>query len=265
MKKHHIAIVVVFATLAILTGLLRAYAAAPPVQEDIAFVSVSGLAFMPVDANTLYRKEPNQQLISVEGGSNLLIAPLILPDQTILTGLTIFGVDLDNQGEVRLRLKQCAHNQASCVVVGETSSGQSYAAGPFETNRLSLPAQPIDNSLYAYFLELELTARSNSGLRSVRLETATTGQQMSSGAVNSWSLSGTTTSFSMPNQGWVQARICTDDLSHLDNPTHYPTLVVDGQSTPLSSESCVTVWGYDIEVRRKMNTGPSSGTYQFLR
>jgi hypothetical protein len=61
------------------------------------------------------------------------------------------------------------------------------------------------------------------------------------------------------------ARICTDDLSHLPNPTHYPTLVVDGLAQPLASNTCVDATGYTIELRRQLNTGPSSGTYQILQ
>jgi hypothetical protein len=42
-------------------------------------------------------------------------------------------------------------------------------------------------------------------------------------------------------------------------------LIVDGQSIPLASNTCVTVYGFNMELRRELNTGPSSGTYQFLR
>ncbi len=240
-------------------------------NASLGYTSVSGLAFGPVSQFAVYYKDFNQQLLTLgnqprnfTGDSNRFLAPLTLPDRTVLSGLTVFGQDSDAQGEIRLRLKRCDHNQPRCVILAENASAVEYDGGLFE--KVSQFNELVDNAFYDYFLELELTALGNSGLRAVRLEM--TGAETGSPtpvSLQKWALSGETTSFRLPNQTTVQARICTDDLGHLDNPTHYPILVVDGQVINLASNTCIVVWGYSIELRRNYNTGPSSGTYQFLR
>lgn len=234
------------------------------------YISISAMAFGPVSQFAVYFKDFNQQLLTLgnqprnfTGDSNRFVAPLPMPDQTRLAGLTLFGQDFDRQGEVRLRLKRCDHNQPRCILLAESTSAVEYDGGLFE--KVALFNELVDNSFYDYFLELELTALGNSGLRSVRLETAATGTPSPPPALEKWSLADNTTTFRLPNQTTVQVRICTDDLSYLDNPTHYPVLVVDGQVINLASSTCITVWGYSIELRRDFNAGPSSGTYQFLR
>ncbi|NJN98604.1 MAG: hypothetical protein HC875_33185 [Anaerolineales bacterium] len=139
-----------------------------------------------------------------------------------------------------------------------------YDDGLFE--KVSRFNELVDNAFYDYFLELELTALGNSGLRAVRLEIASPVTPSPTPApLGEWSLAGEITSFRLPNQSTAQARICTDDLSYLGNPAHYPILVVDGQVINLTSNNCINVWGYYIELRRDYNAGPSSGTYQFLQ
>jgi hypothetical protein len=274
----------IFITLAGSVLLLRQAAAAPPAVVNSAkltqagltgfqSVSVSALAFIPASPNAIYFKDIrrqfltlNQQTRNFAADTNLFIAPLTLPDQSLLTGLTIFGEDFDNLGEVRVYLQRCDHSQPRCLTVAEATSTPSYALGQFETAKLSPINELINNNLFSYFLELELTALFNSGLRAVRLELGNGNTAPPSGNLERWSLAGETTNFRLPTQNSVQARICTDDLSHLDNPTHYPMLIVDGRLvTSLSSNTCVTVSGFNIELRRELNTGPSSGTYQFLR
>jgi hypothetical protein len=236
------------------------------------YISISALAFGPLNQFTAYFKDTNQQLLTLgnqprnfSGDNNRFIAWLTMPDQTRLTGLTVFGQDFDNLGEIRLRLKRCDHNQPRCLTLTESASTVEYDGGLFE--KVSLFNERVDNSFYNYFLELELTALGDSGLRSVRLETATTGGVTPTppASVEKWSLSGDVRSFRLPNQTTTQVRLCADDWSHLDNPTHYPILIVDGQVINLTPNACIVVWGYNIELRRDFNTGPSSGTYQFLR
>lgn len=235
------------------------------------YVSVSSLAFGPVSQYVVYYKDFNQQLLTLgnqprnfTGDSNRFIAPLTLTDQTILSGLTVFGQDSDAQGEIHLRLKRCDHNQPRCVILAENGSAVEYDGGLFE--KVSRFNELVDNAFYDYFLELELTALGNSGLRSVRLEIASPVTPSPTPApLGEWSLAGEVTSFRLPNQSTTQARICTDDLSYLGNPAHYPVLVVDGQVIDLTSNSCINVWGYYIELRRDYRAGPSSGTYQFLQ
>ena len=241
--------------------------------ENFAFISVSAFAFGPVSQDTLYTRDTGRQLLSLNSqtrnfaaNSNIFVAPLLLPDSSRLTGLTVFGEDFDKQGAILVRLKRCDHGQARCLDLAEASSTDSYAAGQFETLQATISNEIVDNNFYTYFLELELTAIFNSGLRSVKLEIVDrSSAAITPGNQERWSLSGSVTSFPLPNLDFSQVRVCTDDLSHLDNSTHYPMLFVDGESIPLTSNTCVTVWGRDLELRRRLNTGPSSGTYQFLR
>lgn len=246
--------------------------AAAQTVDALQYVGVSSLAFGPVSQVAVYYKDLNQQLLMLgnqprnfSGDNNRFVAPLTLPDKSRLTGLTVFGQDFDKQGQITLRLKRCDHNQPRCVILSESASAIEYDGGLYE--KVALFNELIDNSFYDYFLELELSALANSGLRSVRLETATGGTVSPTPPSNieKWSLAGEVRSLRLPNQTTTQVRLCTDDLSHLDNPTHYPILVVDGQVINLASSTCITVWGYNIELRREFNTGPSSGTYQFLR
>ena len=258
--------------------------AAPPVApvnameslqatDGLLYTSVSALAFIPLNQNAFYAKDPRRQLLTLgnqariaTSDDNIFVAPLTLPDKSRLMGLTVFGEDFDNQGAVILRLKRCDHGQALCLNIAETTSTDVYAAGQFETSKVTTLNEIMDNNFYTYLLELELTAIANSGLRSVRLEFMTgEGATSPPGRVEKWSLSGQVRNFLLPNTNLVEVRVCTDDLSHLNNPTHYPFVVVDNRIVSLSSNSCVTVQGRNLEIRRELNTGPSSGTYQFLR
>jgi len=283
MRKSQIGLVAIISTiltLLIIGGSLLIFGQVSAAPDETALVqtnaspgytSVSALAFGPVSQFAVYYKDFNQQLLTLgnqprnfTGDSNRFIASLSLANQTVLSGLTVFGQDFDPQGEIRLRFKRCDHNQPRCIVLAETASAVEYDDGLFEN--VSRFNELVDHAFYDYFLELELTALGNSGLRSVRLETTNAGTGSPPPAnLQKWSLSGETTSFRLPNQTTTQARICTDDFGHLDNPTHYPILVVDGQVINLASNTCIVVWGYSIELRRDYNTGPSSGTYQFLR
>jgi hypothetical protein len=269
----------------IIVGLLPHFgraAAAPPVEREadpvyqapadrIQFFSISALVFQPAVSTAVYNKDLQRQILSLTGqnrnffdASNIFVAPLLVPDRTKLLGATLFGEDFDNQGEVRLRLKRCDHSQARCVILAETTSTTTLAAGQFQTPSVAIPNETVDNRFFTYFWELELTALFNSGARSVRLE-ASVPDATASIAQGQWSLTGDTFSFALPNNGITDARICTDDLSHLNNPTHYPFVVVDSiLVTRLTSNVCETVRGRDIEIQRDLNTGSSSGTYEFV-
>jgi hypothetical protein len=290
MNKHQMMLTAVLSstfTLTIIAGLMLLFSqvmAAPATSKtqeialsqaftgDLQFVSISGLAFEPVQQNSAYKKNVQRQLLGLTNqtrnftiNSNRFIASLTLLDKSELVGMTVFGEDVDNLGEIRLRLKRCNHGQAFCAILAETASTNNFATGPFETPRSSILNETVDNRFYSYFLELELTALGNSGLRSVRLEVVPNKDATTAGTEVQWSLAGSSRSFQLPNADLTQVRICTNDLSHLPNRTHYPILVVDDQVTDLSSSQCVTVWGREIEIRRELNTGPSSGTYRFLR
>jgi hypothetical protein len=241
--------------------------AAPPPANAPAFAGVSALTFTPVDYATDFQVDTARHLLRLTEANRapyFFMAPLTLPDKNLLTGMRVFGEDFDPQGAVQVRLMRCDHGQARCVSLGTLTSTTGFAAGLFDTGQLAALNEPVDNSLYSYFLELELSALLNSGLRSVRLELAA---QTNAGLPQDpaqWALEGSATNFTLPEVGWAQVRVCTNDLSHLDNPTHYPALVVDGSVRALASNSCVSAWGRTFEIKRRPNTGPSAGTYQYL-
>jgi hypothetical protein len=288
MSKSQIVLVIVsscLVTLVVIAGSIlftTPLAAAPSLTAHAAgqsqtapgfqYLGVSALAFLPVDPQAIYHKDLNQQLLTLvgpnrnfTGNAHRFIAPLTLPTAFRLTGMTVFGQDFDNLGEVWLRLKRCDYNQAQCVTLAEVTSDLFYDAGPFE--KVSVFNELVDNGLFTYFLELELTALAESGLRSVRLNLIEEAAvSIPADTVQQWSLADMTTSFPISTGNTRRlVRICTDDLSHLPNATHYPILVVDGVAQSLPSQSCVDAAGFNIELRRHLSTGSSSGTYQFLR
>jgi hypothetical protein len=255
-------------------NLAQAAPAGQSQPETLEYVSVSGMAFEPVQANTRFAKDTQRQLLrlvnatrSVTQDQNVFVAPLNLPDGNQLLSMIVSGEDYDVQGEVRVRLLRCQHTAPTCLNLGETSSGVGLTGGLFESTPVFLQNQIVNNALYSYYLELNLTALQNSGLRSVRIETipADEAQVPPAGNIIRWELVGNFYRFPLPNTTWTQVKICTDDLSHLPNGSHYPYLVVDGGRVSLSSNACETVQGYNIEIRREPNTGSSSGTYQVLR
>ena len=286
MKNYQIITVSVVSSLVTLVVVVSVFAwlgqakAAPAIKANInllnqstehfEFVSISAMAFNPAQPNALYTKNTQQQLLSLTttnrnmaAGNNQFIAPLLLPDRSELLAMTLYGEDFDSQGEIRLRLKRCDHSQARCLILAETSSVLLSAQGPFETPKVTIPTEVVNNQFFTYFLELELTALLNSGPRSVRLEVRTPASTASA-QQGRWSLTNDVYNFTLPNSGFTEAKICTDDLSHLNNVTHYPYLVIDGFPTArLASNACQTVRGTNIEIRRDFNTGPSTGTYQF--
>lgn len=250
--------------------------AAPAAQTTgagVQSISVPAMAFNPVQQNSSFAKDTQRQLLWLMGNNrsvtrdrNIFVAPLLLPDRAQLLTMVISGEDYDTQGEVRVRFKRCDQRQPVCVGLGEITSQVSFAGGYFEAPASFLQNEVINNASYTYFLELELTALNNSGLRAVRLDTVAAGSASppASSEVR-WELGGAFTSFPITTSGWAQVKICTDDLSYLPNPSHNPFVMVDGTQRGLTSNSCLTVQGYDIEIRRNLNTGPSSGTYQILR
>lgn len=275
------AIISIVFTVAMLTGSLLWFdgaRAAPPVvpsgqspAQSLQYVALSAMAFEPVQQNVWFVKDVDRQLLKLTGTSrifttdrNVFVAPLFLPDQTDLLALTLYGEDYDSQGEVRARIKRCDHNQARCLTLAETSSRLAFAGGRFEIRAVGQP-ELVNNGFYSYFVELNLTALNNSGLRAVRVEAAARDQTpLPPNPVNRWELTGSASSFRVPNSTVAQVKICTDDLSHLPNATHYPFVVADGSAYSLTSNACMTVWGQNVEIRRKLNAGSSTGTYQIL-
>jgi hypothetical protein len=239
----------------------------PTTASTKSYLGVSAMAFMPIDLTTRYKKDVLRQLLTLDNSpgsaSNIFVAPLALADRRVLTGMTVFGEDFDNQGAVQVRLKRCDHSQTRCATLAHMTSSNTYASGQFETPQAAIANEVVNNYFYSYFLELELS-ESKGGLHSVRLEMTGEESLPPVGEAKEWALTGSVTNFLIPTQGLTQVRVCTVDLSHLPNATHYPSLVVDNNIYGLSANECVTVWGSTIRVTRDLNTGPSTGTYQVL-
>jgi hypothetical protein len=232
------------------------------------------MAFVPVQPNNSLDKNVQGQLLrlrnanrNVKPDQNIFVAPVSVPDRSRLMSMVVAGEDYDVQGEVRVRLLRCDHASPACQILAETSSGIGLANGLFETVPVFLQNELVNNALYSYFLQLELTALMNSGLRSVRLETVSsdTGGAPPASNLIRWELSGNFYRYPVPTSGWNRVKICTDDLSYLPNSSHYPYVLVDGTRRSLASNSCLTVQGFEIVIGREPNTGPSSGTYQITR
>ena len=127
----------------------------PQVTPAVAYLSVSSLAFMPLNQNTLYHKDVRRQMltltsqsVSMAAASNMFVASLILPEKGMLTGITVFGEDFDNLGAAQVRLKRCDHSQARCISLAETTSTNNYAAGQFETLKAAIPNESVNNYFY---------------------------------------------------------------------------------------------------------------------
>jgi hypothetical protein len=182
----------ILTTVAILVGSLLFFSgamAAPATEKSPApisqpsaggasFVSVSSVGFLPVaPENSAYTRDPAGQLLALTGSNannNLFVAPLSLPDNSSVVRMTVFGQYFDSNGGIQIYLKRCPHNgQTACrrLASAGVNTG-SPAQARFETHTTVVPNVIVDNQRFTYMLELELTALENSGLRSVRLELA---------------------------------------------------------------------------------------------
>ena len=195
----------------------------------VEYVSVSSMAFVPVQPNNSLDKNVQGQLLRLKNASrtvtpdqNIFVAPVSLSDRNRLMSMVVAGEDYDVQGEVRVRLLRCDHASPTCLILAETSSGVGLANGLFETVPVFLQNELVNNALYSYFLQLELTALMNSGLRSVRVETSSsdTGPVPPASSLIRWELSGNFYRYPIPTSGWNTVKICTDDLRYLPNNSH---------------------------------------------
>ncbi len=144
--------------------------------DNTTFVSVSSLAFeLPPRPTTIYTKDPERQLLLLTEAaavSNRFFTPLSLPDGHTVMRLTVFGEYMDPNGAIQVFLTRCPHNgQAPCERLASAGVSRNSPIQPrFEIHSTVVPGVTVDNSAFTYLLELELSARQSSGLRSVRLE-----------------------------------------------------------------------------------------------
>ncbi|MCB9098537.1 MAG: hypothetical protein H6632_03270 [Anaerolineales bacterium] len=161
-------------------------AQSPPVQKN--YISVSSMAFQPFSQRTLpYRRGFDEQILALDsatreadGQNNWFTAPLYLPDNVILTGLTFFGRDTDPTGWLEIALWRCTHGgDVSCINVPLSSyrTDEAFAGGSFDSGKIPLN-EVVNNQLYSYTLATRIMALNGSGLRSVLVETSNSGSPL---------------------------------------------------------------------------------------
>lgn len=245
------------------------------------YQSVSLFEFVPFKPNnTLYTINANPLLLTLGAKSdynfasanNIFEAPLSLPDNVMLTGLTVFGVDNDNQGEVKVTFFRCNHtynSQTACQEIS-LSSNTSNSLGQFQTQTpLGFIPFPIRNQDNFYFLQLEITALNNSGLRSVRLQFADNSGSGSTPAtlpehpIVPWNLGANElVEIPSPTGDPITVRVCVDAL---DAPSWARPNVRLGDAfsdpIPLNFGDCRDFTSTYIQIRGNSTT---SGSYQRL-
>lgn len=250
-------------------------------DSNSSYTSVSLFEFVPFNpSNTLYTIDGDPILLTLGaksdynfGGANIFEAPLSLPNNVMLTGFTLFGVDNDNQGEVKVTLFSCNHNlQAQCQTI-TLSSTASNSLGPFQTQTpTGFTPIPIRNQTNFYFLQLEITALNGSGLRSVRLQFVDNGGSDSIPTtlpefpVVPWNINANElVPIESPSGNPITVRVCVEFMNAADFDR--PDVVTDGDfsnAITLNFGACREFTGRFIQIRGKGRT-TTSGYYQRLQ
>lgn len=280
-------LVVAIGSLLIITGALAAPSAgisparmeqSTPAQKS--YVSISSMAFQPFSQRTLpYRRGFDEQILALdsssregEGQNNWYVAPLFLPDNTILTNITFFGRDVDPNGWVEIALWRCTHGgDISCINVPLSSyrTDESYASGNFDSGKIPLN-EVVNNQIYSYTLATRIMALDGSGLRSVLVEVSGTDGIInppgSGGATSgpvSWTLNNRNVSTQLatgvPPATLVQ--ICSNSSSNAEVDVQY-----GDKTSLLTPGNCARFSGYSAYTVKNVGVygSSASGTFQFL-
>ena len=295
MKRHIIipsllssffTLVVVIGSLLVISGAL----AAPPadvastkIQQSTqrSYSSVSSMAFQPFSPRTMpYRRGFDEQILAldttsreIEGQNNWYVAPLFLPDNTIITGITFFGRDTDPTGWVEIALWRCTHGgDVSCINLPLSSyrTDEPFAAGGFDSGRIALN-EVVNNQIYSYTLATRIMALNGSGLRSVLVE-ASAGNGVispppgSGGSIEgpvSWSLNNrnVTTQLTTNLSTTAEVRICSSSSSSADIEIRY-----DSNTETLTPGNCARYSGYSSYAVKNVGVygSSASGTFEVL-
>ncbi|MCB0211281.1 MAG: hypothetical protein KDJ52_18215 [Anaerolineae bacterium] len=295
MKRHIIipsllssffTLVVVIGSLLVISGAL----AAPPadvastkIQQSTqrSYISVSSMAFQPFSPRTMpYRRGFDEQILAldttsreIEGQNNWYVAPLFLPDNTIITGITFFGRDTDPTGWVEIALWRCTHGgDVSCINLPLSSyrTDEPFAAGGFDSGRIALN-EVVNNQIYSYTLATRIMALNGSGLRSVLVE-ASAGNGVispppgSGGSIEgpvSWSLNNrnVTTQLTTNLSTTAEVRICSSSSSSADIEIRY-----DSNTETLTPGNCARYSGYSSYSVKNVGVygSSASGTFEVL-
>lgn len=274
-------LVLAIASLALLTRALAAppRLTAPQPQTGNVYLSFSSLAFQPYSSATLaYRRDFSTQLLSlntatqqIEGQNNWFLTPLRLPDQSRLTGVTVYGQDFDSSGWIELALWRCAHlGDESCVNLGLWQSGEATAAGAFNSGRISLD-EVIDNQAFSYTLATRIYAINNSGLRSVLLEVTATGEISTPGSGAGSGLA-RTEQWTLANRGVVTqlttnfSPAATVQICNYASSTAEVEIQTNDQTQTLRPGNCTWLSGYSSYAVKNVGLygHSAAGTIEFL-
>ncbi|MCB0197031.1 MAG: hypothetical protein KDJ65_34100 [Anaerolineae bacterium] len=279
---------VVIVSLLIISGALAAPAAdvsSTKMQQSTAqknYISISSMAFQPFSPRTLpYRRGFDEQILAldttsreIEGQNNWYVAPLSLPDNTIITGITFYGRDVDPNGWVEIALWRCTHGgDVSCVNLPLSSyrTDEPFASGSFDSGQIALN-EVVNNQIYSYTLATRIVALNGSGLRSVLVETAATNGTVSpppgsGGSIEgpvSWTLNNrnVTTQLSTNLSPTAEVRICSNSGSSADVEIRY-----DNNTETLTPGNCARSSGYSAYSVKNVGVygSSASGTFEVLR
>jgi hypothetical protein len=167
-------------------------------SEQRSYISVPSVAFMPVSQNTRpYNRivswkqdefeSPMLTLKESSENNSWFLAPLNLPHNSTLTGISFYGEAKGDAGQIGLVLLQCEHN-GGCENLFEQVANTNHV-GKIDSGTNPIKVQ-VNNEFYSYVLGLKITT-SESGLRSVRLEITEGGEEPSpviEPAVENWFL-----------------------------------------------------------------------------
>lgn len=281
----------IIGTLLFFSGVLAAPAAevfpaslAHPIEQSTtaqkSYLSLSSMAFQPFSPKTLpYRRGFDEQVLAldsisreVEGQNNWYVAPLHLPDNVILTGLTFFGYDNDPNGWVEIALWRCTHaGTVSCVNIPLSSyrTDELSAAGNFDSGRIGLN-EVVNNRIYSYTLATRIVALNGSGLRSVLVEisgsgsvTSPPGSGSSNGEPVSWTLDNrnVTTQLATGVSTSTLVQICSEETSNAEVEVQYGSNI-----SLLTPGNCARFSGHSTYSVKNVGVYGSfaSGSFEFL-
>jgi len=248
--------------------------------NQISYISISSMAFQPFSPRTLpYRRGFDEQILALDstareadGQNNWFIAPLYLPDNVTLTGITFFGRDADPNGWLEIALWRCTHGgDVSCINVPLSSyrTDEAFAGGVFDSGQIPLN-EVVNNQLYSYTLATRIVALNDSGLRSVLVETSSSGSGIITPVPGtplpgrtSWTLDNrnvtTQLATGLPTSAVVQ--ICSNSNSSANVEVRYGS-----NASTLTPGNCARFSGYSTYSVKNVGVYGSyaSGTFEVL-
>jgi hypothetical protein len=107
-------------------------------------------------------------------GSAYYLMPINFPDGVTVTNVDVYGADADATVQFVVYFNRQLLSSYSASNISNASSGVSYSSGAVTVSLA--PSHLINNSLYAYFIQVELPATSNIRLYSYRITYTYTSQ-----------------------------------------------------------------------------------------